>query len=129
MFIYEVNLEIDKSIEQAFREWLTPHAEEVIATGKFTHFKIIETAAPAEKFRLSVQYFAKTQSDIDEYIAKDAPRLREDGQKKFGGKFTATRRIFNEDYYFNEEGLMVFTAGYLRKQGECCNSGCRNCPY
>jgi len=32
------------------------------------------------------------------------------------------------DYYF-EDGLLVMTAGYLRRQGYCCNNGCRHCPY
>lgn len=32
------------------------------------------------------------------------------------------------DYYF-ENGLMVLTAHFLLKRGNCCGSGCRNCPY
>lgn len=32
------------------------------------------------------------------------------------------------DFYY-EDGLMVFTAEYLRKRGYCCASGCRNCPW
>ena len=34
-----------------------------------------------------------------------------------------------DDYYFNEEGLMVFTEMYLLKRGYCCESGCKHCPY
>jgi hypothetical protein len=26
-------------------------------------------------------------------------------------------------------GLMVLTAAYLARQGACCDSGCRHCPY
>ncbi|WP_317193583.1 DUF5522 domain-containing protein [Adhaeribacter terrigena] len=33
------------------------------------------------------------------------------------------------DYYFNEQGLMVFTAKYHLKRGYCCKSGCKHCPY
>ena len=33
-----------------------------------------------------------------------------------------------EDYYL-ENGLMVFTAAFLKKRGYCCESGCRHCPY
>jgi hypothetical protein len=33
------------------------------------------------------------------------------------------------DYYFNEQGLMVFTEKYHLKRGYCCKSGCRHCPY
>ena len=32
------------------------------------------------------------------------------------------------DYYM-ENGLMVFTAQYLRDRGYCCTSRCRHCPY
>ena len=37
--------------------------------------------------------------------------------------------IENEDFYFNEEGNMVFTEKYLLKKGEFCGNGCRHCPY
>ncbi|RNI30120.1 hypothetical protein EFA69_11480 [Rufibacter immobilis] len=33
------------------------------------------------------------------------------------------------DYYFNEQGLMVFTEQYHRRRGYCCRSGCLHCPY
>lgn len=36
---------------------------------------------------------------------------------------------FGKDYYFNEDGFMVFTAHYLKERGYCCGSGCRHCPY
>jgi iron complex transport system substrate-binding protein len=31
--------------------------------------------------------------------------------------------------YYNENGVMVFTASYLQRRGYCCGSGCRHCPY
>jgi hypothetical protein len=37
--------------------------------------------------------------------------------------------IEGEDYYFNENGLITFTAKYLLERGYCCGSGCRHCPY
>jgi len=33
------------------------------------------------------------------------------------------------DFYFNDQGLMVFTAQYHTRRGYCCQSGCRHCPY
>ena len=33
------------------------------------------------------------------------------------------------DYYFTDEGFLVFTEQYHRKRGYCCQSGCRHCPY
>lgn len=37
--------------------------------------------------------------------------------------------IENEDYYFNDEGLMVFTEQYHRKRGFCCKNKCLHCPW
>lgn len=33
------------------------------------------------------------------------------------------------DYYFNEEGLMVFTAAYHLQRGYCCKNKCKHCPW
>lgn len=32
------------------------------------------------------------------------------------------------DFYV-EKGLVVYTAAYHIKRGQCCGSGCRHCPY
>ena len=32
------------------------------------------------------------------------------------------------DFYF-ENGLVVYTAAYHLKRGDCCGSGCRHCPF
>lgn len=32
-------------------------------------------------------------------------------------------------FYFNEEGLMVFTEAFHLKRGYCCKNGCKHCPY
>ncbi|WP_027883555.1 DUF5522 domain-containing protein [Meiothermus rufus] len=34
----------------------------------------------------------------------------------------------NQDYYL-ENGLYVFTAAYHLRRGYCCGSRCRHCPY
>jgi hypothetical protein len=36
--------------------------------------------------------------------------------------------VENEDFYY-EKGLMVFTAKYHKERGYCCKNGCRHCPY
>ncbi|MCC6599287.1 MAG: hypothetical protein IT223_01270 [Crocinitomicaceae bacterium] len=35
----------------------------------------------------------------------------------------------SEDYYYSEEGFIVYTEKYHLKRGYCCQSGCRHCPY
>jgi hypothetical protein len=39
-----------------------------------------------------------------------------------------SKLIENVDYII-DEGLYVFSKWYLIKQEECCNNGCKNCPY
>ena len=47
----------------------------------------------------------------------------------FEGSFLMSRPLIeNEDFYI-EKGLYVFTAAYLLKRGYCCGNGCRHCPY
>ena len=33
------------------------------------------------------------------------------------------------EYYYLENGLIVFKAAFLLKRGYCCQRGCRHCPY
>jgi hypothetical protein len=33
------------------------------------------------------------------------------------------------DYYFNEEGFVVFTENYHLERGICCGNGCKHCPF
>ncbi len=37
--------------------------------------------------------------------------------------------VEGEDYYLDDQGLMVLTEAYLRKRGKCCGNGCLHCPY
>lgn len=41
-----------------------------------------------------------------------------------------SKRLTEEDdYFFNSDGLVVFTKEYLLERGYCCGNGCVNCPY
>jgi outer membrane usher protein FimD/PapC len=33
------------------------------------------------------------------------------------------------DYYYNEEGYLVFTEAFHLKRGKCCGNKCLHCPY
>jgi Family of unknown function (DUF5522) len=37
--------------------------------------------------------------------------------------------IEGEDFYYNEDGLFVFTEKYHLSKGFCCGNGCKHCPY
>ncbi|MDP4826044.1 MAG: DUF5522 domain-containing protein [Flavobacteriales bacterium] len=43
--------------------------------------------------------------------------------------FGRSRALEPEDFYYNEDGYIVFTEAYHKKRGYCCKSGCKHCPY
>jgi iron complex transport system substrate-binding protein len=88
--------------------------------------------------------------DANSYFARPGPRVVEgaellsrlihpelvtDTDNEFAGSYQRVDidllkgvLLEGKDYQL-ENGAMVFTAGYLRRRGYCCDSGCRNCPY
>ena len=43
--------------------------------------------------------------------------------------FSSQTKLDPEDFYYSEEGYIVFTEKYLLKRGYCCQNGCKHCPY
>jgi hypothetical protein len=37
--------------------------------------------------------------------------------------------IEGRDFYYNEQGYMVFTEAYHLSKGFCCGNGCKHCPF
>ena len=47
---------------------------------------------------------------------------------EFGG-FNKRKELDPEDFYYSDEGYIIFTSKYLLKRGYCCQNGCKHCPY
>jgi hypothetical protein len=43
--------------------------------------------------------------------------------------FSKRQKLEDGDFYYSEEGFIVFTEQYHLKRGYCCKSGCKHCPY
>lgn len=43
--------------------------------------------------------------------------------------FSKKNNLEEGDFYYSEEGFIVFTEQYHLKRGYCCKSGCKHCPY
>jgi hypothetical protein len=37
--------------------------------------------------------------------------------------------VEGKDFYYDEQGLFVFTEKYHLEKGYCCGNGCKHCPY
>ena len=93
MYIYNVTINIDESAHQEWLRWIQDHIQEVLATGKFVSAKLTQVLVEEEMggVTYSVQYFANTREELDEYYRVDAPKLRSDGLKRFADKMVAFR--------------------------------------
>ena len=92
MYIYNVTVNIEESIQKEWLKWIEKHIPEVLATGRFSSAKLTQVLVDEEMggVTYSVQYRAKTRKDLDDYYKLDATRLQNDG-KHFNGKFVAFR--------------------------------------
>ena len=94
--IYEVNLDLDAAIRDDYVAWLLPHMREICALPGFVDaelFAVDEPVAEAGRISLSVRYSLSSEAALENYLREHAPRLRADGEARFGGRFRAARRI------------------------------------
>lgn len=98
MLIYEVNVTLADSDANSYRKWLKGHVDEIVEIEGFSRAIILkQTNQEAKTVEWTVQYFVRSKSDLDRYLAEDAPRLRGEAEKLFGGKFKAQRRVLEID--------------------------------
>lgn len=38
-------------------------------------------------------------------------------------------KLLPSDFYYNQNGLIVFTESYHERRGSCCGKKCLHCPY
>lgn len=92
MIIYNVTVNIDKSINQEWLVWIKEHIPQVLATGKFIEAKLTKVlVADQETDTYSIQFRAHNREALDAYYAQDAERLRKDGLQRFADKMLAFR--------------------------------------
>ena len=93
--VYEVNLAVDAEAAEAYAEWLGPHIAEVMACDGFLSAEWFDVESSGDDGRVHwcVQYRVADRAALDAYLAGPAAALRAAGQARFGGRFTATRRV------------------------------------
>ena len=104
MIIYNVTLNIDKSIHKEWLEWVKEHIPQVLATGKFKEAKLTKVLVDDDEAdTYSIQYRAYSREALDAYYTEHAERLKQDGLKRFADKMLAFRTELEVvDEYFVE---------------------------
>ena len=91
--IYEVNLEADAAIADAFDTWLRDHVADMLQLEGFRSAEIlVDPAPPPGRIRRTTQYRLRDQAALDRYLREDAARMRAHGLALFGERFEADRR-------------------------------------
>lgn len=96
MYIYNVTIKIDNSIEQPWLDWMIKeHIPEVMATGMFTEYRICRLVGLEENdgITFAIQYHVLDLDTFQKYQKEHAPRLKVQGKKLFPNKFVAFRTM------------------------------------
>ncbi|MEM9302846.1 MAG: DUF4286 family protein [Pseudomonadota bacterium] len=94
MIIYEVNLEVDRDIVDAWLPWLHDHVAEMVALEGFSGALVFEVVEPEAAGRcFCCQYQLSSRDALQNYLDHHAERMRAEGQRRFPGGFSAARRI------------------------------------
>lgn len=104
---YEVNLQIDNSVFTPFMQWLKIHLQEMVQLPGFLSYgikkvleieknSISEQASNSSYTKISVLYKLESTQAMNDYFNIHSQKMRGDGIKQFGGKFTAERRCLKE---------------------------------
>lgn len=93
MYIYNVTINIEESIQEPWLTWMkTEHIPAMLATGKF--YKALMTRVVIEEemggLTYSVQYTTDSKETLERYYSENADTLRAQS-KSFEGKFIAFR--------------------------------------
>jgi hypothetical protein len=96
MIIYNVTSQVNWNIHDDWLAWMKQeHIPEVLATGLFTHHRLLrlidvdETEGPT----YAVQYFTSGKEKFDHYMAGHARELREKVTQKWGEQVFAFRSL------------------------------------
>jgi hypothetical protein len=100
MIIYNVTINVEDNIHEAWLEWmLQHHIPDVMSTNMFLGYKIMRIISRQEDETgqtYAIQYHTESIDKYNQYQQEFAPALQADTQKKFGGKFVAFRTLLED---------------------------------
>jgi hypothetical protein len=99
MLLYNVTVGIDKEAEAEWLQYMREkHIQDVLNTGLFTGYKMYKVLHDQEDGTISysVQYFAKSIEDVQQYLEVFAPVLIEQHRKRFEHRHVAFRTLLEE---------------------------------
>ncbi len=99
MLLYNVTVGIDKDAEEEWLTWMkTVHIPNVMNTGMFINSRMYKVLHDQEDGTISysIQYFAKSIDEIQQYLEVFAPALVEQHRQQFHNRHVAFRTLLEE---------------------------------
>ena len=94
MLLYEVTVRVDPEIAEAFLAWLRAHVDEMKTLPPIDDARMFRSTDEEDEHVVFVsQYEMASRAAYEDYLQNYAERMRGDGTKRFGGRFTASRRV------------------------------------
>jgi len=93
MIIYNVTVNVEKSINDKWLLWIKEHINKVLATRKFVEAKLSKVLVEDDlgSSTYSIQYKASSREELDDYYKNFAQALRQESIAKFADKAVAFR--------------------------------------
>jgi len=94
--LYNVTVVIDDSVQKDWMKWMIDvHIPDVMATGAFETYQMhkVLTEGSEGGTSFAIQYLSPSREEYERYQMQHAPRLQEDHQKRYNGKFGAFRTL------------------------------------
>lgn len=80
-------------IASEYESWLRQHVSEIVARAGFAGAQIWEVEHEQPEKRFFVIHYRAERGQIDYYLENLAPAFRADGERRFGAKARASRRV------------------------------------
>jgi len=99
MFLYNVTINIEKSVEQEWLQWLrSVHIPDVLNTQMFEGARLfkLDNEELNEDSTYSIQYQALSKDHIEVYQKRYAKALQNEHLRRFRNKFVAFRTVLEQ---------------------------------
>ncbi len=94
MFIYNVTVNVEDSIREGWVAWMrTKHIPDVMASGCFSSHRMCKVVSEDPGATYAMQYSFNAREDLDRYLKRFAPKLRQEFIERYGDKAPAMRTI------------------------------------
>ncbi len=99
MIIYSVTCIVDANIAEAWEQFFVEkHLDDLVETGYFTGYsfrKIIDPETP-DKISFTSEYFTPDLANLERYKQTAAASLKQEVSDLFKGKYSCSRKIYEE---------------------------------